>query len=303
MNRPTLTVTRGLPGSGKTTWAKEQLANAAPGTLVRVNRDELRMMMHGGPHRCYETEKQVTSVHHASIAKFLTSGTSVIADDTNLRSRNLRNLAEIAWRHDAEFVTEDFTHVPLEDCIRRDSMRELLIGEDKIREIHRKFLGAQKLPLPVPEKPESVLGRPYVPLKSMPPAVMVDIDGTVALCGDRDPYDTSRYDEDAPNAPVIAAVYGLWARGVRVIFCSGRSEEFRAVTETWLRDNTAIDYTALYMRPAGDLRRDDIIKLELFDKHIRHQWNVQCVFDDRDRVVQAWRGIGLTVFQVAEGNF
>jgi hypothetical protein len=45
------------------------------------------------------------------------------------------------------------------------------------------------------------------------------------------------------------------------------------------------------------------VKLELFDENIRGVWNVKRVYDDRNRVVAAWRSIGLTVLQVADGNF
>jgi hypothetical protein len=59
----------------------------------------------------------------------------------------------------------------------------------------------------------------------------------------------------------------------------------------------------LHMRPAGDVRNDAIVKLELFDQHVRDRYRVAYVLDDRDRVVRAWRSIGLTVLQVADGDF
>jgi predicted nucleotidyltransferase len=154
---------------------------------------------------------------------------------------------------------------------------------------------------------EPAAGRPYVPVEGTPRAVLVDIDGTVALHGDRDPYDTSRYHEDGVNIPVVLAVKAMLDAGHEVIMCSGRDEAFRDVTDRWLYEQVlkryGLPYADLHMRPEGDTRRDDIVKLELFDKHIRDNYTVTCVFDDRDRVVKAWRGIGLTVLQVAEGNF
>ena len=36
---------------------------------------------------------------------------------------------------------------------------------------------------------------------------------------------------------------------------------------------------------------------------IRDRWRVVGVFDDRQQVVRMWRALGLTVFQVAEGDF
>jgi len=57
------------------------------------------------------------------------------------------------------------------------------------------------------------------------------------------------------------------------------------------------------MRQAGDKRRDSIVKLELFDRHVRDYYDIAFVLDDRQQVVDAWRVIGLTVFQVAPGDF
>ncbi|NUR25646.1 MAG: AAA family ATPase, partial [Catenulispora sp.] len=58
---PKFILTRGLPGSGKTTWAKAQ-----PG-FVRVNRDELRTMLHGGLLGTGWAEQQVTVAQRAQI--------------------------------------------------------------------------------------------------------------------------------------------------------------------------------------------------------------------------------------------
>jgi hypothetical protein len=57
------------------------------------------------------------------------------------------------------------------------------------------------------------------------------------------------------------------------------------------------------MRRAGDRRKDWVVKSELYREHIEPRYDVLLVLDDRDQVVRAWRGLGLTVFQVAEGDF
>jgi len=64
-----------------------------------------------------------------------------------------------------------------------------------------------------------------------------------------------------------------------------------------------VPYDALYMRAHKDGRRDSVVKVELFDAHVRDAYDVTCVLDDRDQVVEAWRALGLTVLQVAEGDF
>lgn len=298
-----LTVTRGLPASGKTTWAKQVVVEAERPT-VRVNRDDLRLMLDGEPLYTHPAEQRVSTVQQASVAELLRSDVNVVVDDTNLRSRYLRNWAHLAARVGAEFAVKDFTHVPVNECVRRDSNRPNSVGRNVILGMHQRFLAGRELPLPVPILGGQVIGRPYTPNPTLPAAVMVDIDGTIALHdGVRDPYDTSRYHLDRPNEPVIAAITAMYLVGHLVLFCSGRDETHRAVTEAWLDEHVDLPRAGLFMRGAGDLRRDDLIKLELFDTHIRDRYRVACVFDDRARVVQAWRGIGLTVLQVAEGAF
>lgn len=298
----TLTATRGLPASGKTTWALEQLAAADAGQLARLNRDDLRLLLHNRAPHTPLTEHQVTLVQHTGIEVLLLAGVSVIVDDTNLRARHLRRLAEIAWRVGAEFAVQDFD-ISLEECLRRDKARARPVGEVVIHGMHDRYLAGHGLPLPIPVRVDVPVGvLPYEPDPSLPSAVMVDIDGTVALRGDRDPYDPTRYHQDLPNRPVIEAVRAMRHAGHVILFCSGRDDTYREVTRAWLDRHVAVP-GQLFMRPAEDRRRDDVVKLELFDKHIRHSYNVICVYDDRDRVVAAWRSIGLAVMQVAEGRF
>jgi predicted kinase len=296
-----LTITRGLPASGKTSWAREQAG------LVRVNRDDLRTMMHGG--RVADdtlrgrAEKEVTQAHHAAIDALLLGGAQVVCDDTNLRGRVVRELAELAAKHGASFAVRDFTDVPVDECVRRDALREGPghVGEDAIRSMHQRYLAGRALPLPLPVL--DTAGVAYEPPPDAPRVVLVDIDGTVALIDDRSPYDVSRVRFDLPNVPVIAAVRAMHAAGHEIVFCSGRTDDCREDTAAWLAEHVAVPYTALFMRATGDQRRDSIVKQEIFDKEIRSRYHVVGVFDDRQQVVRMWRALGLTVFQVAEGDF
>ncbi|WP_433083944.1 AAA family ATPase [Dactylosporangium sp. CA-052675] len=298
----TLTITRGLPASGKTTWAKQQAH------LVRVNRDDLRRMMHGGrvadDDRRGRAERQVTQAHHAAVEALLRGGADVVCDDTNLRGRVVREFAELAAKCKAHFAVRDFTDVPVEECIRRDALRtgEGHVGEPVIRSMHERYLAGRSLPLPLPVLDETV-GVVYEPPPDAPRAVLVDIDGTVALFNGRSPYDMSRVGEDLPNEPVIAAVRAMHAAGYEIVFCSGRSDDCRADTETWLAEHVGVPHRGLFMRRFGDQRRDSIVKAEIFEQEIRSRYHVIGVFDDRQQVVRMWRALGLTVFQVAEGDF
>lgn len=91
-----------------------------------------------------------------------------------------------------------------------------------------------------------------------------------------------------------------------IFICSGRSDEVRAETMQWLRDHIPdLDLTLedVYMRVAGDHRPDDELKMEML-AHIRLRgYTVLAAFDDRDRVVAAWRQAGVPCLQVAPGDF
>lgn len=298
----TLHITRGLPASGKTTWARAWTAEDRE-HRVRVNRDELRRMLDDGEHLKGVTEQRVLAVRDEALTRLLGDGYDVVCDDTNLPQWNVRALARLALKAGAEFEVHDFTHVPLETCLERDAARPEPVGEERIRDMHLRFLAGRKLPLPLPEERPSAEPVPYEPGPGTPKAVLVDIDGTTAIITGRGPYDHTRVHQDLPNAPVIAVIRALHAAGHRVVFLSGRSDKCRAETEEWLKKHVAVPFDALHMRAHGDNRRDSIVKVELFDAHVRDAYDVTCVLDDRDQVVEAWRALGLTVLQVAEGDF
>lgn len=142
-------------------------------------------------------------------------------------------------------------------------------------------------------------------MTTLPRAVLVDIDGTLALrTGNRSPYDWSRVGEDEPNPAVIELVQTLAAAGRhRIILLSGRDEVCRQQTEMWL-DAQAVPFHELHMRARKDNRKDSVVKAELYRAHVEGRHTVAFVVDDRRQVVDMWRNeLGLTCLQVAEGNF
>lgn len=141
-------------------------------------------------------------------------------------------------------------------------------------------------------------------------AVIVDVDGTVALMGKgeegrRKPYEWHRVGEDDPNWPIILLVTTLRAAGFWVICISGRDEECREATEKWLLLHGVVrrDEVQLLMRKHGDNRPDEVVKFELYKEHIEPYYHVSYVLDDRNKVIKMWRELGLIVLQVADGDF
>lgn len=132
----------------------------------------------------------------------------------------------------------------------------------------------------------------------------MDIDGTIALRSDRDPYDMTTVINDKPNKPVILMIESLHKAGLMIIHVSGRYQAAAEATRRWLDKYTNYRTEALYMRPDGDNINDAILKKDIYKIYIRPYYDIQFVIDDRDRVVKMWRHeLGLPCFQVAEGNF
>jgi hypothetical protein len=136
----------------------------------------------------------------------------------------------------------------------------------------------------------------------MKSVIIVDIDGTVATRTNRDPFDYSKVLDDAPKPDVIEVVTALWRAGHRIIFVTARDDSCFDDTYRWLTLNCP-PFIKLYMRKTGDTRNDGVIKREIYEQFIKPEYNVLCTIDDRQRVVDMWRSIGLTCLQVDYGNF
>lgn len=139
--------------------------------------------------------------------------------------------------------------------------------------------------------------------------VIVDIDGTIADGNHRlhhlqkEPRDWEAFYEevhmDEPHHDVIGMVNAL-AEQYMIVLLTGRREETREATETWLHEHE-VSFHALIMRPEGNRVDDHIWKIQvgrLFGLN-----NIAFVVEDRNRIVEAWREAGVRCVQVADGNF
>lgn len=278
-------ILQGLPASGKSSFAKELLL-ANPGRWVRTNKDLLRQMAHAS-YWSKGNEKFIRKLRDTTILMALEAGKHVVIDDTNFGS-NIDRITELVKGKARVIVNDSFLKVPVEECIRRDLLRPNSVGKDVIMKMYNQFVRSQVTPQIV-----------YNP--DLPDAIIADMDGTLAIMGDRNPFDVSRCDLDLPNHPVLETVQ-KWQDSKTIIIMSGRTDDGKEKTEAWLH-KYGVKYQHIYMRKTGDMRKDSIIKQELYENFVKDKYNISFILDDRNQVVDMWRGLGLTVFQVAEGDF
>ncbi len=283
MKKVILTV--GLPGSGKSTWATKVI-NDKHGSHINVNRDDLRSMLHDSKFS-KSNEKHVNLVRDQIILSALDNGKHVIVSDTNLNPKVQEHIKKLV-KGLAVVELKDFTDVSLEECIKRDLKRTNSVGKDVIEGMYNRYL----------------VEREYIPKRvhrneDLPSCIIVDIDGTLAHMNGRGPFDWDRVGEDLPDEEVIRMVNQYKGR---VIIMSGRDGSCKPETVKWLTKH-GVTFHEIHMRTARDMRKDNIIKNELYINNILGKYKVDYVVDDRDQVVKLWRDLGLLCMQVAPGNF
>lgn len=154
----------------------------------------------------------------------------------------------------------------------------------------------------------------------MKPIYIFDLDGTLALIEHRRHFVEGKAKDwrsffaacvdDMPNPPVIRTLQNLYRSGAEIWVWSGRSDEVRAETESWLERHgiwRCLPWMAperFLMRKAGDHQPDVDLKAQWLSEIEPPEYKrLTAVFDDRARVVQMWRNAGIACFQVAAGEF
>jgi FMN phosphatase YigB (HAD superfamily) len=142
-----------------------------------------------------------------------------------------------------------------------------------------------------------------------PHIIVVDLDGT--LCNSRhrehlaiakqwdEFHSLLRYDE--PWDDVKRFLSELHA-DIEVIGLTGRNERYRNETLDWL-DTYEICLSELLMRPDDNYQPDHELKPQMLAAAGVKPQQVWLVLEDRDKVVEAWRNLGFSCWQVRPGGY
>jgi hypothetical protein len=138
-----------------------------------------------------------------------------------------------------------------------------------------------------------------------------DLDGTLSNCDHRrhfvrtQPPNWQAFNgscfADEPHADIVWLNTLFSTQGICLV-ASGRSDDHKEATIKWLNAN-GVKFEQLYMRKAGDMRSDYVIKKEILEQIRKEYGEPYMAIDDRDQVCQMWRDNGIRCLQVAEGNF
>lgn len=296
-----LMMLRGLPRSGKSTWAKEWVLTS--GNWYRVNKDSLRTMLHADKWTP-QNEKITMKAQDAIVRSLISSGKNVLIDDTNLGDYHHDRWQNIAKELGAAFEMKTF-NADIAELVQRDEMADEKRGRHVI----------EKLALQYKHLTFSEKG-----------VIVCDIDGTIADCehrrhhleGDKKNWMGffSEMDKDTivmSTAKLLSEYHHLDRK--KILFVSARPEKYRKATEDWLAKHNMlplrssaymfssainIPYEALLLRQDNDTRNDVIVKQEILDTYLDKTW-IHTVIDDRPSVIEMWRSNGLDVIDVGDG--
>lgn len=302
----TITLTYGLPASGKTTWAKEEV-RLSNDKIIRVNMDDIRAML-GIPYS-KDAEEIALKIQDQAILSAIAAGKDVIVDNTHIEQNMPKRIKQL-FDGDVLFKIKDLSKQAVGECVRRDSLRDKPVGADVIRRMSGKLSkGSWKLT-------EEWMNNYMFPLIPYDPydgkerslCVVFDLDGTI-FRHHRSPYDYAKVETDTVFDHVKQILKFYWDNHYSVFLCSGRPDvwrglDIRAMTEASLKAN-GIPYDHLFMRNGltqSDWNDSDV-KQFIFETELRDDYDIEAWFDDRDRVVRRLRKLNLNVPQVASGDF
>ena len=290
-----LTINIGLPASGKSTESEAKMTRE--GNTVRINKDLLRTMLHFDKFN-YKNEGHTRDASRVLATHFLSKGINVIIDDTNLNPGTRQSWVELAKQFEAKIEYIDMTNVPIDECIRRDTLRENSVGKSVIQKMAMQHLG-------------------YLSGESI---VICDLDGTLCdikhrlhfVNGEKKDWksffqhmmgDKLRIDVFEKLHEALTGMSPIQTS--RLIFVSARPESYRGMTLEWLTKSLSGTgllerCEALIMREDGDSRPDTQVKSDIYDKYLK-QLRIIKVFDDRPSVIRMWREKGLEVEDVGDG--
>lgn len=317
---PATVVLAGPAGCGKSTFAQRHFS---PQDVL--SSDAFRGMVAGDPADQSATPAAFGLMRHA-LEERMKRRRFTVLDATSVTRRDRARFLGVARRHDVACVAVAFD-LPLELCQQWSSARrERPVPPDVVERQHttfRRHLAGihdedfdDVVVVSTPEELDALevtrgpdVRSPVRPTTTgRPPAVVVDLDGTLTSAAWREHFLTGRHRDwpgffagmghDAPVQPLVDLVEWVSAHAT-VVLLTGRPDDHATVIRRWLADHGVV-HDQLLMRPSGDRRPDTVVKRELYRREIAPHHDVRVVVDDRPGVIDMWREEGLYVLTAVD---
>lgn len=131
-----LLILRGVPGCGKSTFARE-LQTKDP-SYKRVNRDDLRVMIDNNVWS-KKNESFIRSIRNQIIVVFVQAGYNLVIDDTNIQPNVVQDLTRLARSCNPNITVDVITFdESLQTCLERNAKRDGVarVPEHVIKRMH-----------------------------------------------------------------------------------------------------------------------------------------------------------------------
>lgn len=292
---------QGIPGSGKSTWAKKWVEED-PIHRVRWNNDDCRKMC--GPYWIPERETFIRIIRESFLNAAMMAPKDIVIDDMNLNPNTIefyenlvKNYNKVASSRGREPYTIEYKlfNTPVEECIRRDALRENPVGEQFIRGTFKKYA----LYIRDCQNTKIIDNMAKLYINNKPNCVLVDLDGTLTYALERPWYGkeaASKMFNDKANVGLVTLLRSL-SEDVKIIIMSGRSEGDEAKASlNWLSYWNIKSEQAIF-RKEGDYRAGEIIKLENYNKYIKGKFNVLAAVEDDPKCVKMYQEQGIFILQ------
>ena len=219
-------LTQGIQGSGKTTYAK-QWVEKDPVNRVRWNNDDCRKMC--GPYWIPERENFISEIREKFILNAMKMGKDIVVDDMNLNQKTIAyyndlvdyfNLNNTKTKEEAYDLVYKTFFIPLEECIKRDSLRPNPIGEKIIKETFNRY----KYYMRDLNNAEILYNRIELD-KSLPNCIIVDLDNTLAYAFKRPWFGVEAASQmvlDKVNEQ-LKTILNSFNSNIEIIIMSGRA--------------------------------------------------------------------------------
>lgn len=304
-------LTRGLQGSGKSTWAKAWVAEK-PEARIRWNNDDIRNMY--GPYMMDNAKEKIIIKMLKSWTKLaMESGFDIVIDNMNLGDSPVARIQAIINEYNAsnsiyEYSMEfkDFFDIPVSECIRRDAMRPNPIGAAVIKKTWKQHRN-KIIAIVNNELVNKQNQFEYAQSHLVNECIIADMDSTICFnTTGREFFGknaSEKMADDVPNKSVISIIRQYLNNAKpsdKVFIITGRTGDGDTikVTEEYVKNHIADDPRIIVIfRDPNDKVSGDAYKINAYNTYIKDKYKVLYAIDDSNKVVTAYRNIGMSVLQ------